>query len=62
MGYLYSNSRKKPDNYRPKSQVAVVAKLLEKIMRDWINLHLERQKLIRDSLLYEWEILFDEIN
>uniref|UniRef100_A0A4W3IXB0 Reverse transcriptase domain-containing protein n=1 Tax=Callorhinchus milii TaxID=7868 RepID=A0A4W3IXB0_CALMI len=39
----------KPGNYRPVSLTSVVGKLLETIIRDRINLHLEEYGLIRDS-------------
>eukprot|EP00061_Rhincodon_typus_P012101 g37605.t1 len=41
--------RNKPGNYKPASFPSVVGKLLEKILKDGINLQLERRGLIRDS-------------
>ena len=42
-------SRDHPGNYRPVSLTSVVGKVLERIIRDRIYKHLERNKLIRDS-------------
>ena len=42
-------SRDNPGNYRPVSLTSVVGKVLERIIRDRIYNHLERNNLIRDS-------------
>ena len=42
-------SKSKPSNYRPVSLTSVVGKLMEKILRDNIYKHLDKQGLIRNS-------------
>ena len=41
--------RDQPQNYRPVSLTSVVGKLLEGIIKDYITLHLEKFKLIKNS-------------
>lgn len=46
---LKKGSKDMPGNCRPVSLTAVVGKLLDRILRDRINLHLDSQDRIRDS-------------
>jgi len=39
----------KPGNYKPMNLTSVVRKLLEKLLKETIYLHLERQGFISDS-------------
>lgn len=41
--------RNQPQNYRPVSLTSVVGKILEKIMKDHITLHLEKFQLLKNS-------------
>ena len=47
---LFKKGKKdNPGNYRPVSLTSAVGKLLERILRDRMYAHLERNKLINDS-------------